>query len=103
MLAKHLCPRLDMKPVIEAFESEDGSWGIEEVYSRTQRYTLKGIPIASTCTIYDALFSEQAAKRIAQLLRCKKPPKDWEATKEILLSEGFINATIDAPETSESS
>ncbi len=38
---------------------------------------------------YEPGFTKKAAERIVQILTSPNPPKDWEATREILEREGF--------------
>lgn len=80
----------DMDSKIEAYEA-GGSWGVQEIYPPRPGY-------ATSAGIYDSMFTERAARRIAKLLRRKRPPKDWEATKKILHEEGFTDQDIFAPE-----
>lgn len=44
--------------------------------------------------VYDAIFPRNIAERIAQLENSDTPPKDWEATEDILKAEGFDLSTI---------
>lgn len=42
--------------------------------------------------LYDPMFSEPVAKRLAELENSNKPPKDWEAAERILIREGLLSA-----------
>lgn len=39
--------------------------------------------------VYEATFLKETAERIVQLENSSNPPKDWEATSEILTKEGY--------------
>jgi len=59
------------------FKGENGLYGVED----------GGV-------IYEADFPEITAIRLAELESQKRPPKDWEATREILEREGLpLSAT----------
>lgn len=40
-------------------------------------------------TLYEPQFTKKVAERIVELENSPKPPKDWEATANILEREGF--------------
>ncbi|HIH2744875.1 TPA: hypothetical protein ACYLN4_000541 [Burkholderia lata] len=68
----------------EAFEA-GGAWGVQNVmhipvYHRGER--------VSPGILYDAMFTEQTARRLAAL-STQFPERDWNAQSEVLKSEGF--------------
>ncbi len=49
-----------------------------------------GVQADNGALIYEAVFREATAKRIAELESKSMPPKDWEETESILKREGYI-------------
>lgn len=57
-----------------AFKGDGDEYGVED----------------SVSVLYEPLFNEAAANRIAELYNGKNPPKDWYATEAILEKEGLL-------------
>ena len=64
--------------MLTIFKGKNGKYGVEE----------KGKNGFSALQ-YEADFKEATAQRIADLENSGFPPRDWEATKERQLKEGF--------------
>lgn len=62
------------KYLYRAFKGEDGTFGVR----------------ANDHVLYEPMFSEACAKRLAQLESGNTPPKDWHAAEQILEAEGLL-------------
>lgn len=67
--------------------------------STTPGHDAYGVRYPGGGALYEADFRKEVAERIVELENSPQPPKDWEATQEILQREGYDVSVVPAPKS----